>query len=107
MSIRWCLLRKRLVPESRSKTYDQQTALLKNEEVPFACDVTFMVVLYWLTHRERLLPNVYVRCQDKNLGGGRVYVGDFDSDGFVVEGCGDDDPVDFLGLASSVPPRTS
>ena len=52
VSVRWYLLRKEPVPESRSKTYDQQTALLKEEEVPFACEVTYMVILYWLTHRE-------------------------------------------------------
>src|SRR5690606_30146732 len=54
---RWYLLRKDPVPESRSKTYVQQTALLKEEEVPFACEVTYMVILYWLTHRERVLPD--------------------------------------------------
>ena len=35
----------------------------KEEEVPFACEVTYMVILYWLTHRERLLPDaVDARC---------------------------------------------
>ena len=107
VSVRWYLLRKEPVPESRSKTYDQQTALLKEEEVPFACEVTYMVILYWLTHRERLLPDVYVRCQDKDSDGRRVYVGDFDSDGFVVDSYWDDGRYDDLGLASSVPPRKS
>jgi hypothetical protein len=56
--IRWYLLRKDLVPESRSKSYDEQTALLKGEEVPLACEMTYLVILYWLTHRERLLSDV-------------------------------------------------
>lgn len=89
VGVRWYLLRKEPVPESRSKTYDEQTALLtKEEEVPFACEMTYMVILYWLTHRERLLPDVYVRCQDKDSGGLRVYVGYFDSDGFNVDATG-------------------
>ncbi len=107
VSVRWYLLRKEPVPESRNKTCDQQTALLKEEEVPFACEVTYMVILYWLTHRERLLPDVYVRCQDKDSDGSRVGVGCFDSDGFVVCHCWDDARDDRLGLASSVPPRKS
>ncbi len=46
VTVRWYLLRKEPVPESRSKTFAQQTALLKEEEVPFACEVTYMVILY-------------------------------------------------------------
>lgn len=107
VSVRWYLLRKEPVPESRNKTFAQQTALLKEEEVPFACEVTYMVILYWLTHRERLLPDVYVRCQDKDSDGRRVYVGVFDSDEFDVSGYWDDYRYDGLGLASSVPPLKS
>jgi hypothetical protein len=105
VSVRWHLLRKEPVPESRNKTYDPQTALLKEEEVPFACEVTYMVILYWLTHRERLLPDVYVRCQDKDSDGLRVFVGAFDSGGFSVYRYWDDLRGGYLGLASSVPPR--
>lgn len=107
VSVRWYLLRKEPVPKSRSKTYDQQTALLKDEEVPFVCEMTYMVILYWLTHRERLLPDVYVRCQDKGSDGFRVGVGDFGSDGFDVGYYWDDSRNDDLGLASSVSPRKS
>jgi hypothetical protein len=107
VSVQWYLLRKEPVPESRSKTYDQQTALLKEEEVPFACEVTYMVILYWLTHRERLLLDVFVRCQDKDSDGDRVVVGGFDSDGFGVHGYWDGVRHDCLGLASSVPSRKS
>lgn len=73
--------------------------------MPFACEVTYMVILYWLTHRERLLPDVYVRSQDKDSDGDRVRVGDFDSDGFNVGNYWDDLRGEGLGLASSVPPR--
>jgi len=104
VSVRWYLLRKEPVPESRSKTYDQQTALLKEEKVPFACEVTYMVILYWLTHRERLLPDVYVRCQDKDSDGDRVGVGVFGSGKFGVGGGWGDGRYDSLGLASSREP---
>jgi hypothetical protein len=104
LRIRWYLIRKEPVPESRGKTYDQQTTLLtKEEEVPFACEVTYMVILYWLVHGERLLPDVYVRCQEKASDGRRVDVGCFVSDGFTVDRCWDDRGGDHLGLASSIP----
>lgn len=104
---RWYLLRKEPVPESRNKTYDEQTALLKDEEVPFACEVTYLVVLYWLTHRERLLPHVFVRCQDKESDGFRVDIGGFGDLGFFLGCYPDSDCENRLGLASSVPPRKS
>lgn len=75
--------------------------------MPFACEVTYMVMLYWLTHRERLLPDVYVRCQDKDSHGYRVNVGYFTFGGFNVDDYWDDLRSDLLGLASSVPPRKS
>lgn len=111
VTVRWYLLRKGPVPESRNKTYDQQIALLmKGEEVPLACEVTYTVILYWLTHRERLLPDVYVRCQDRDSGGDDgdgIVVGRFDSDGFQV--CHDLDGIrdDVIGLGSFVSLRKS
>jgi hypothetical protein len=102
VSARWYLLRKEPVMESRSKTYDQQSALLaKDEEVPFACEVAYMVILKWLTHHERLLSDVYVHSQDKDSAGYRVRVGRFDSGGFYVRNFRDGDRDGILGLASS------
>jgi hypothetical protein len=99
---RWYLLRKEPVPESRGKTYDQQCSLLtKEEEVPLACEVTYMVILYWLTHRERLLPDVYVRCRDKGSNGNCVYVAGFGSFGSGEFAVGDGWDNDRLGLASA------
>jgi hypothetical protein len=108
VTVRWYLLRKEPVPKSRSKTYDQQCSLLmEEEEVPFACEVTYVVILYWLTHGERLLPEVYVRCQDKSSHGYRVSVSLFDSDGFAIGDFWDDDRDSSLGLASTVLRRIS
>jgi hypothetical protein len=105
VSVRWYLLRKEPVPESLAKTYNEQIALLKDEEVPFACEITYIVILYWRTHRERLLPYVYVRCQDKGSDGRRVDVGNFTSGTFIVSHYWDGGCNALLGLASSVPPR--
>ncbi|MDB4978532.1 MAG: hypothetical protein JWM56_718 [Candidatus Peribacteria bacterium] len=105
VSVRWYLLRSAPVPESRNKTYDQQCSLLtKEEEVPFACEMTYMVILYWRVYCERLLPDVYVRCQDKDSISYRIVVGNFDSGGFDVVRYWDDVRFDACGLASSVPP---
>ena len=105
--VRWYLLRKEPVPESRSKTYGQQTALLKDEEVPFACEMTYLIILHWLTHRERLLPHVFVRCQDKESDGDRVDIGGFGDVGFFLGCYPDSGHENRLGLASSVLPRES
>jgi hypothetical protein len=49
-----------------------------------------MAVLYDFTHKERLLSDCYLRCEEPNASGGRVCVGRFDADGLVVSGGGDD-----------------
>ena len=102
MRVRWYLLRKEPVPESRNKTFAQQTALLtKEEDVPMACVVTYTVILHWLAHRERLLQDAYVRCRDKASGDRRVFVDRFTSDGFDVYAYPDGRRIDCVGLASA------
>lgn len=103
VSVRWYLLRKQPAPESCSKTYEQQTDLLtREEEVPLACEVAFAVILYYLTHGERLLQGDYVRCCDRESeDGNRVVVGYFCSFGFAVRGDWDDGRRGCLGLLSS------
>ena len=100
--VRWYLLRKEPVLESINKTYDEQFMLLTNEvAVPFAREMTYIVILYWLTHRERLLPEVWVRCQDKSSDNDRVYIGGLDSDGLGVSHYRCDRCSTPVGLASS------
>ncbi|MGC3971621.1 MAG: hypothetical protein QM775_31035 [Pirellulales bacterium] len=101
-SVRWHLLRKEPVPDSCNRTYDDQVSLLQNEEVPYACEVSYMVILYWLIHRWRLLPNVYVRCRDEDSDSDHVDVGHFCSDGFIVGNYWNDRCNSCIGLASSV-----
>jgi uncharacterized protein (TIGR02996 family) len=97
---RWHLLLQQPMPLSCGRSYDQQCAILANEEeVPFACEVTYMVMLYWLTHHERLLPDVYVRCRDNNTSGQRILVGAFHSFGTNVCTAWDWSRVGYIGLA--------
>jgi hypothetical protein len=47
-----------------------------------------MAVLYDLTHKERLLSDCYLRCEEPNASGGRVCVGPFSAHGLgVIDDC--------------------
>lgn len=83
VGLRWYLIRKDIVPESTSKTYQEQLAMLsEDEEVPKACEVVYMTILYFLATGTRLFGSIYARCQDESASGYRVSVGRFD--GLVV-----------------------
>jgi hypothetical protein len=56
------------------------------------------VLLYDLTHKERLLPD-YLRCEEPNASGGRVCVGFFDTNGLEVDVGNDADVIDDIGRA--------
>ena len=76
VDLRWYLLRKNPVPHSYCKTYGEQRALLAaGEDVPFACEVLYMTILYWMAHGEHLFPHVGVRVRDTLSTGERVKVG--------------------------------
>ena len=49
-----------------------------------AVELMTTVLLYDLTHKERLLPYEYLRCEEPNAFGGRVCVGDFGANGLQV-----------------------
>lgn len=100
--LQWHLIRKNEVPNSTSKTFNEQKALLTgNETVPRACEVVFMIILYFLVTGKRLLENMYVRCSDLVFGGWHVFVGVFASDGFGFSGYWDSYHDDYLGLAAA------
>lgn len=95
-------------PYSFNMKYKEQLALLpKYHNVPKARQVVMGMALHFLSTGERLFENYYVRCIDKDSCGHIVYVGDFGSVGFAVGRDWDDRRRDYLGLASSVPPRKS
>ena len=102
VKLQWYLIRKEEAPSSTSKTWQQQQALLTSDETtPRACEVLFMVTLYFLATGKRLLQKMYVRCSDRASDGYRVYVGYFDSKGLVIHYNSGDNYNDNLGLAAA------
>lgn len=98
---RWYLIRKEAVSDSFNKTFQEQEKLISSqEEVPYAREAVFGIMLLERVTGEHLFKNVYVRCRDLDSGGCRVYVGYFGSYGLDVSGGGDDDRDDGLGLAA-------
>ncbi len=99
---RWQLVRKTPVDNSTSKTWDEQQALLaQNEETPTAQVMVYTIIGHFLATGERLFENIYVECSDVNSGGYRVGVGCFDSDGLRVGGFSNGVPYSFVGVASA------
>lgn len=82
---RWITLRKEPIPQSTSKNWTEQQALLSDDEVtPNVAEVTWCVTTYKAVRSTYLLPNVYVRTSSLDSDGGRVGVGGFDAVGLVV-----------------------
>ncbi len=81
----WYLVRKTAVENSFAKTFDDQRRLLGPEnEVPRACELTYTVVLYFMTTGERLFEGNGVRCIDLAPDGSRAWVGHFDCNGLQI-----------------------
>ena len=100
--VRWHLLRTTPVPESFSKTWDEQRKLLlPDEEVPSAATLAFATMLHFKASGRRLFERCFVRTSDVASDGVRVGVGDFDADGFRVSCYWDDLRSDDLGLSAS------
>lgn len=100
---RWYLMPLLIVPDSESKTYQDQVAMLPTEyEAPFAIEEVSKDLLYHRKHGTFLNSNRYGRCQDVASSGYRVSVGDFDSDGLSVDDwAGDGRSDDVVGVAAS------
>ncbi|MEE8131775.1 MAG: hypothetical protein V3T98_01900 [Candidatus Paceibacterota bacterium] len=97
----WHLIRKNIVPNSTSKTWNEQQALLaENEETPQARIMVYAIIGHYLATGERLFKNIYARCSDLDSGGYRVDVGRFDSAGFTFTCWWDDRRYDSIGLSS-------
>ncbi len=98
----WHLVRKTPVKNSTSKTWNEQQALLaENEEMPTARVMIYTIIGHFLVTGERLFENIYVRCSDVDSGGDRVYVGDFASGGLGVSGHWGGNRDDGIGVASA------
>ena len=99
----WKLVRKTPVANSTSKTWDEQQALLAdNEETPTAQVVVYAIIGHFLATGERLFENIYIRCSNLDSDGVRVRVGRFDQGGLSIYYRWVDDRNDFLGLSSSL-----
>lgn len=102
VAVRWYLIRKDIVADSTSKSFNEQQRLLgPKDEIPRACEVVYAVVLYYyLAMGERLFERMYVRCADVDSVGFRVGVGNFDSCGLSVGRYWGDNRRGCVGVAS-------
>lgn len=97
----WLAIRKEPYPSSLRKTWDEQKALLADEEhVPNAAEVSYAVSAYYKVWGIYLLRGVYVRTSSV-AAGLRVLVGHFDGGGFSVGNCWSDYRIDSLGVSSA------
>jgi len=100
--IGWQLIRKEPVANSTSKNWEEQQALLnENEEVPSAQVMIYTIIGHFLNTGERLFEKIYVRTSSVGSDGFRVLVGGFDSDGLAVFVCWGGDRHVSLGVASA------
>ena len=78
---------KKVLPNSTSKSYQDQLNLLPENYEPFlATELAIFLICYYKKLQEYLYSGIYGRCQDTDSGGYRVSLGDFDSDGLNVNG---------------------
>jgi len=99
---RWIVVRKEPVPDSTSKTWSEQQALLSDVEVtPNAVEVVWAITTYKAVRDIYLLPNIYVRTSSVDSDGHRVSVGDFDDKGLLVVIWYDDHRDSDIGVSSA------
>ena len=102
---RWCLIRKNEVPDSITKNWQEQLALLtKTEEVPTAQQLTYLVILNFLVTGERLFPEIYVRTSSLGSDGVRVRLGRFDDKGLYLSYYWDVTRFGYLAVSSARKP---
>ena len=99
---RWSMLRKEPVPESTSKNWTEQQALLSDNEItPNAAELVWCVTTYKAIRNVYLLPSIYVRTSSLDSGGIRVIVGCFIAGGLDVSHWNDDDHDGRIGLSAA------
>ena len=78
----WQLVRKATLNASTSKNWQEQLALISEEdEVPTARVLAYTIIGHYLATGERLFGNSYVRTSSLPSGSGHVGVGDFGLNG--------------------------
>lgn len=98
----WLAIRKDEVPNSFSKTWqEQQDLITEDEHVPNAPEVSYAVTAYFKVRGIYLLRGKYVRTSSVDADGDHVYVGDFGGGGLRVDDYWDDDRDDRIGVSSA------
>jgi len=100
----WQLVRKTPAPNSFSKNWDDQQALLgKDDKTPTVRSMVYTTIGHYLATGERLFEHIYVRTSSVDSVCYRVRIGDFDSGGLVV--CDDRGGYCDLGVSSARKPQ--
>lgn len=98
----WLAIRKEEVPNSFSKTWNEQQDLItEDEHVPNASTVSYAVTAYFKVRGIYLLRGKYVRTSSVSAGGGHVSVGYFDEGGLHVDDYWDGYRHVSIGVSSS------
>jgi len=101
VALRWYLLRKDIVPDSTSKSWVEQTAMLaKTEETPRACELGYAMLLYRLAHGEWAgLTKKWARTSSVRSDGYRVILHAYRGQ-LHVNGYSDGPRSSYLGVSS-------
>jgi len=98
----WQLVRKTPVDNSVSKNWEEQQALIgEDDEVPTAQVMVYTIIGHYLATGERLFEHIYVRTSSVGSGGYRVDVGDFAPYGLGISSCWGGHRYDLLGVSSA------
>lgn len=99
IKVGWYLIRKEAVPESTSKTWSEQQAMLTGDEfVPEANLAVYAAILHYQQTGERLFNRVWARTNSVTADGRRVDLGGYSSG--LDLGYWGDDAYGFIGVAS-------
>ena len=97
---KWYMIRKNPAPESTSKIWIEQQALISDvETVPNSAEFTWAITTYKAVRGTYLFGGIYARTSSLGSVGGRVSVGDFDDKGLNVSNDWDSNRSSILGLS--------
>lgn len=99
---KWIMIRKGIVPNSTSKTWDEQQRLFSEVEyVPNAPEAVWGITTYKEIRGVWLFPDIYVRTSSVDSDGGRVIVGCSAYGGVGVDYYWGDYRISYIGLSSA------
>ena len=97
---KWYMIRKDIVPESTSRNWKEQQALISNvETVPNSAEFTWAITTYKAIRGVCLFVGIYARTSSLDSDGDHVYVGIFDGKGLYVYRIWDSFRLSDLGLS--------